>query len=458
MKRLLLSPLAPTLLLPLAALALRLPYLNRAVLDWDESLYFLMAQSWHAGHLPYTAVWDNKPIGIYVIFALFQYLTPGVAAMRLAAALFVGGLSLTTFALTLTLTGERLAAWISGIAVLVCAMANDGLSANTELFMASFTALALLGALRGWPGLVVGLCLGCAFMVKYVAITEAPLVLAVLALRQRQVAPVAWAMLGAALPLLATIALYAAAGQLPLWFTCSILANFRRAAVPVPPGTAWWGISTQLMRWGTLYAATALLAAFRGTRMVALWLALALVGASAAKYFYDHYFLQALPPVCVGLGLFVSRLPRRAWLRVAVAAALLAPPAWAGWQAYRWALSPDDVRLDAAAITALHPQSLYVFDAQPILYALTGLPAPTRYVLPSVIAGNRLAPVAQISPSAELARILATNPQLIIRRDPPPGPDWASEAISGQLNAALAAHYHVAAHPPGAVLYQLNSN
>ncbi len=458
MKRPSLSVLAPALLLPLAALALRLPYLNRAVLDWDESLYFLMAQSWHAGHLPYTAVWDNKPIGIYAIFALFQYIVPGVAAMRLAAALFVGGLSVAGFVLILTLTGERFAAWVSGIAVLVCAMANDGLSANTELFMAAFTALALLGALRGWPALVVGLCLGCAFMVKYVSVTEAPLVLAVLALRRRRVAPVAWAVLGAALPLLAAMALYAAAGRLPLWFTCSILANFRRAAVPVPPGTAWWGIVTQLTRWGTLYAATALLLALRGARMVAVWLALALVGACAAKYFYDHYFLQALTPICVGLGVFVSRLPRRAWLRATVAAGLLAPPAWAGWQAYRWALSPDDVRQDAAAIAALHPTSLYVFDAQPILYALTGLPAPTRYVLPSVIAGNRLAVVAQLDPAAELARILAAKPQLIIRRAPPPGPDWANEAIAAQLSAALAAHYHLVAQPPGAALYQLNSD
>jgi 4-amino-4-deoxy-L-arabinose transferase-like glycosyltransferase len=447
---------APALLLPFFALLLRLPYLTRSVLDWDESLYFLMAQSWHAGHLPYVAVWDNKPIGIYVIFALFQALVPGVAAMRLAAALFVGALSLAVFAVTATLTKDRLAAWVSGIAMLVCACGNDGLAANTELFMALFTALAMLGALRGWHGLAVGLCLGTAFMIKYVAVTEFLPVLAVLAWQRRAVRPVAWAVLGAAMPLLATIALYAAAGRLPLWWDCAVLANARRAAVSMAPGTVWWGVSTQLLRWGTLYAATFALLAWRGARLAPVWLVFALLGAVAAKYFYDHYFLQALAPLCVGAGMAVARCPKSLWLRGAVAVALLTPPAWAGFQAYRYALSPDDVQKQADTIDALKPASLYVFDGQPILYALTHLPAPTRYVLPSVIAGNRLAEVAQINQTSELARILATHPQMIVRRDPPPGPDWANEAVAAQLTAALTAHYRLAARAPGAAFYLLN--
>ena len=32
-----------------------------SALDWDESLYLLMARSLLEGHLPYTAIYDNKP-------------------------------------------------------------------------------------------------------------------------------------------------------------------------------------------------------------------------------------------------------------------------------------------------------------------------------------------------------------------------------------------------------------
>ena len=38
----------------LLAVLLRLPVLHRSVLDWDESLYVLMARDWLAGHLPYS--------------------------------------------------------------------------------------------------------------------------------------------------------------------------------------------------------------------------------------------------------------------------------------------------------------------------------------------------------------------------------------------------------------------
>ena len=57
------------LLFFVATLVTRIPVLSRSVLDWDESLYFIMAQQWRLGHLPYTTVWDNKPLGIYAIFA-----------------------------------------------------------------------------------------------------------------------------------------------------------------------------------------------------------------------------------------------------------------------------------------------------------------------------------------------------------------------------------------------------
>ncbi len=86
----------------------RTPVLWRSVLDWDESLYFLMAQQWRLGHLPYTTIWDNKPIGIYAIFAAFQAVFgDGIFAIRIATVAFVSLLAFTVFKITQMLTGSR---------------------------------------------------------------------------------------------------------------------------------------------------------------------------------------------------------------------------------------------------------------------------------------------------------------------------------------------------------------
>lgn len=448
----------PFLLFLGLALATRLPILHRAVLDWDESLYFIMAQQWRAGHLPYTTVWDNKPIGIYVIFAAFQTLIPGVAAMRLATALCVALLAATVFRITAILTRERAAGWVAGGLLIICSLSNDGLSANTELFMASCTALAVLAVLAEAPAWAAGLALGCGFMIKYVVAPEAFFVLLLL-YHRRGAGPVAIAMAAAALPVLAAAALYAAAGHLPLWWDCSVLSNFRRAGVKIRPGVLGAAFSTQAWRWGPLYLTALTLACTARRRGLTsnfplLWLLGGLIGAVSAKSFYDHYFLQMLPALCVLAGIGWARLPTGGAVRDVFMFFLASLPLHAGWQALRYATGPDLPVEIAATLTAAHAQSLYVFDSQPIIYALTGLPAPTRFVLPSELTGLTLPQVAGVEPEAEVTRILATAPQYIVRREPPPGPDTGNPNVYAILDDALAAHYAPVQHWPGAALYK----
>ena len=449
----------PALLFLAAACATRLPLLHRAVLDWDESLYFIMAQQWRAGHLPYSTVWDNKPIGIYVIFAAFQSVIPGVAAMRVATALCVALLAATICRITEILTQNRAASWVAGGLLVLCSLSNDGLSANTELFMACFTALAVLAVLDGAPAWAAGLALGCGFMVKYVMAPEALAVLLLL-YRQRGARAALGAMAAAALPVLAAAALYAAAGQLPLWWDCSVASNLRRANVPLRPGVLAWALSTQFWRWGPLYL-TALGIALTAWRrrfvenFVLLWLLGGLVGAVSAKSFYDHYFLQCLPALCVLAGLAWARLRPRVALGLLFLAFLAGLPLQAGWLALRYAMGPDVPTQIAATLAAARAQSLYVFDSQPIIYALTGLPAPTRFVLPSELTGLTLPQVAGVEPVREVARILSQDPQYIVRRAPPPGRDVGNPAVYAALDAALAARYRLVQSWPGAALYRL---
>jgi 4-amino-4-deoxy-L-arabinose transferase-like glycosyltransferase len=413
-----------------------------------------MATQWRAGHLPYTTIWDNKPVGIYAIFALFQALTGGaVFSMRIATICFVATLACLVFRITEHLAQSRFAAWAAGTALVVCSLSNDGLSANTELFMTTFTAAAVLAALTTESALLVGLLLGCAFMIKYVAVFEAPVIFALFALRHRRGAGI---ILGAAIPLAAVMLLYALAGRFQLWLDCSVLSNLRRVSAPVTAGALHYAFSTQAWRWGPLYlAGIAMLAAAafrrRGEKIfLAAWLLGGLLGVASAKSFYDHYFLQILPVLCVILGMWLAALPRG---RVAFALAMLALPAWAAWIAHGDTTGPDVPREIAAA---LPPQArIYVFDSQPILYALTASNPPTRFVLPTELTGKFLPGVAGVDAPAEVSRILAGGPIFIIRQNQAPA--GANPAVYTLLDQALTAHYTLWRQYPGVRVYRLTT-
>ena len=50
---------------------IRLPSFFQSAIGPDEGLYLLMARSLIDGQPPYTAIWDHKPIGIYVLFEYY---------------------------------------------------------------------------------------------------------------------------------------------------------------------------------------------------------------------------------------------------------------------------------------------------------------------------------------------------------------------------------------------------
>nr|WP_295742614.1 hypothetical protein [uncultured Acidocella sp.] len=441
----------------LLAVLLRLAVLHRSVLDWDESLYVLMARDWLAGHLPYSRIWDNKPPGIYAMFAVFQAIIPGIAAIRIASSLCLGLEGWAVRGIVMALGGRASAGWAAGLLALLAGLSNDGLSANTEPFMACCVALAVLCVLRGGPAWLAGLGLGAGVMVKYVCAPEALLVLALL-WRLRGTRAALAGLLGAALPPLAAALLYLAAGRFGLLWDDAILANLRRAGVPFSWAQARFAAAQQAGRWGMLYlAALAGLLTARGSGprwFLPLWLLASLLGALSAKSFYDHYFLELLPPLCVAAGLALARLPWR-MARALAALAIAAQLSFAAWQAFAPFTGPDSVRAAARLIRAAAPNSLYVFDSQPILYALTGLTPPTRFVLPSELTGRTLPGVARVNPAQEVARILAQRPQIIATHSWPPDPATTDPDVYTELQAALAAHYRLWAHVPGINLFLL---
>jgi Dolichyl-phosphate-mannose-protein mannosyltransferase len=455
----------------LLLLLTRLPVFPRSTLDWDESLYAVMAEAWRAGHPPYMTIWDNKPPGIYAIFALAESaIGDPVLAIRAAALLAAGCGAWLVHGLVRDLDGDEGAAWIGTFAYIIASASSDGLSSNTELFMVVFTAASMRAALHGRAGLA-GPLFGAAILVKYVAVFEAPALLFALVLSSRGdgrgvlARRIFLAACGAAAAGVLTLVWFAYQGAAGALLADTVLANLRRAELGAAPGALSGALTLQAIRWGPLYLAASAGAVRGGRRgaLILVWLLSAFAGALSARLFYDHYFLEMLPPLCTGAAL---ALPPARRLRPALAALVLALPAIAAGRAVAGGLGPilrcgrggcvlhaDTPRLIAARVP--RGTSLYVFDSEPILYALTASVPPTPYVLPSVLTRRRLAAVAGVDPKREVARILAEKPEFVVIRPPRArNPAIDDPAVYAELDAALATSYRLDAAYPDALLYR----
>lgn len=495
-----------TLLLALLALAalvtlLRLPALPYSVVDWDESVYLLMARSLLQGHAPYTAVWDHKPPGLYALFAAAQVaFGPTVTAIR-----WLGIVVVTATSWLLLVYGRAaLGSWAvgGGAAVLYALFStrNGGLATNAEILFAPWTVAALLllartgapAALRLQRGtlFIAGLLLGCAVQIKTVAAGELLAALAVLLLvlplsRARgQVVPggrvlaaAAWLLLGAALPTLVAAASFAASGHWADYLYANVTANARylRAAPPVTAGAlaaALWGqVRSTTALW--LALPLALLVSWRaraGGPVLTLWLWLggALLAVLAAGRLFPHYFLQLLPPLCLLAawtlvqGVRLSPLPRR-WQPVLFsvlalvalgqpcARALRASGAEVRAQVQRAPRTETLAYIGAYLRGQLQPgETFFVADGEPVLYFLAGVDAPTRYVLPALFYDEGLAALLPVEPLDELDHIMAHPPRYVVLSAAPP----RSSPYFDRLQGYLAQKYTLERSIQGVMLYR----
>lgn len=336
-------------------LATRLPTFFRSVIDWDESLYFMMAQSWRSGHLPYTVLWDNKPIGVYAIFALFQTLFgETIFSMRIATVIAVASTAFLVCRIYRQLDSDGTARMdmlgpFAGGLYVVCSVFDNGMAANTELFFAPFVCLALClalpGSAPGWlPGaraLAVGCLLGAACMVKYVAVFDAPAILLALSygtlldgrgaagtprMIRRGISIGVPCGIGVITPAALAALLYWATGHLPEFIEASILANVRRAGETIPITAALRILVDQVLLWAPLYLAATLLVVrtaanawrskasqardldIRAPALLLFWIVGDFVGIFSARLFFVHYFLQALPAFCIATAWVLARL------------------------------------------------------------------------------------------------------------------------------------------------------
>jgi hypothetical protein len=150
------------------------------------------------------------------------------------------------------------------------------------------------------------------------------------------------------------------------------------------------------------------------------WFAAAWTALLAMGSYYDHYFLPAIVPTVLAMA------PA---LTIPVIGRLLAVAILVyGTVAYHRVLdrnirarggAVEISRLVGLIAPRLHGGCLFVFDGEPVLYYLTRSCFPTRYVFPGHLDSIKELHAIGVDGEAELRRVLATGPPVIVVTRPP---------------------------------------
>ncbi len=179
-------------------------------------------------------------------------------------------------------------------------------------------------------------------------------------------------------------------------------------------------------------------------RHVAWWALFGLVGAIGLGVFFKHYFLPAVLPLSALAAPALDPQPdgrgaARWWPAGLMMLAGLAIALHSGLHRLRNRGGREPVAAMVAAIRPRLKGCLFVFDGEPVLYELAGGCLPTRYIFPNHLNEQREATAIGIDPVAEVRRVLASGPDMIVGSDVPNrGYNPATLAL---VRRALARHY-----------------
>jgi 4-amino-4-deoxy-L-arabinose transferase-like glycosyltransferase len=465
---------ATALLLLLFTLIVRAIGWGPSVINPDESIFSLAAREVLAGHLPYTTMFDNKPVGSTLMLAsTFALFGQTVLVTRLVGAACVWASGMLVAALVRFASFSRMEALIAGIIHIsfASAIGLGGQATLTETMLLPFTALAALlmqhllqaasWRMRLLLSAAAGLACGIAVLVKIVPILPGLAIAGttlLLAWRRHGAslahAAVLLALFGvmALAPMVVTAGVYAANGVFgEFWWSNFGFAGAyaathpKLAVVALRLGTAIDTIWPLLL----LTSVAMFDAAIAWRRrlplddllLVALaWLAAELVSTAISLQFFPHYFLTAVPPLTVLAAFGIRAFARwtgagAVWRTALVLGGLIALVAVERTQVDMMRSRQDapDVALQVAA--AIREQAgpaptLFVTNYKLSgIYLLTRSPLPpTRFPIPAHLFSGQ-SRMTGGNPRVEVARVLASRPEFIVLDDVEPLPKWAQAAF-----------------------------
>jgi hypothetical protein len=479
------DPLTGPILLLAAAFAIRCAWFGNPVIQIDEQFYLLVGDRMLHGALPFVDVWDRKPIGLFLIYGAIRLLGgTGIIQYQVVATLFAWATALIITRIARSIASAR-AAWLAGGVYLLWLNFFTGEGGQSPVFYNLFVAGAGLLTMRAMArdatprrifrlGLAAMALAGVAMQVKYTALFEGIFfglaLLWAIARATGRVTPVlgagmAWVAL-ALLPSALVLSYYASVGHADAFLYANFLSVMERGSAGMPELLQRLGIMALLL--SPLFGALALSerAGLWRTHdraahhFILAWLGAAIGGLLAFGTYYDHYALPLLVSLCAAAAPAFDYVRRDARIGLRLAGLLVAIGLVGIGVNHHLLVKRKG---DAAYISQLaqaieanrHGGSLYIYEGEPILYLLTGAPAPTRFMFPNHLGEAIEAPAVGVDPTAELRRIVATRPQVIVDAALQPVFDtperragrnlFINDATRAVLDAALAKGYRLAA-------------
>lgn len=427
----------PAVFLALVALALRAWDFDNPVIHVDEQYYLLVGSRIWDGDIPFIDLWDRKPVGLFLLYAL-PALFPGdgVLAYQLMATAAAAATAIVLRASALRIGARRRGALLAGIAYLLWLSPLGGRGGQSPVFYNLPIALAVFWTL-GLPALarsgrqaaIIGsgfvACLACglAIQLKYTAAVEGAFVglshiwwlhRAGARIGTSVLAALLWMVAGVA-PTAMAVGAYAAMGPSALsafWFA-NFDSIFLRPAYPLDQvAMRLLGIAAQL----SPLMACALLGWRMRSRptppalsLAAAWLLAATGGFIAIGTFFDHYALPLVGPLALLSAATLARRPRAAIGALGLGVLL--------FLAER-AFIPDDPpgARETARLVQLNARGEcpYVFIGDTITYHLARSCVPTAYAFPNLLAYSTEQGATGIDEAGEVRRILNRRPPVII--------------------------------------------
>ncbi len=480
-----------------------------SVLDKDESIYILGADSLLNGNLPYTEIWDNKPPGIFILFSLTMLiLGNSIVSIRILSIVATSFTSYFLYRIGANIDakhGDKIGL-LAGSLYAIFSLHNDGAAANGEILFAPFVtgAFMLLFQDRKLSNLrvfLIGLILGIGMQIKYLVIMDVLGLVLVGSLywqqkgsydrdlatdsriiksnkiteNNRNIRSINFTFslfkfyiilsLGLILPVVIIGCIYQFSGYFDEYIYATLTANSKYVAMV---NFSWSDLLSRLRKqvlgnlllWLCLFWSPIYLFVFARGKLklerfffyLFLWFSCAFFAVLLSKRFYNHYFLQLLPPLCLISGYLIIKsayLPKkqsysedksqtdqttlRNWRSIFVvpniilSLILIYPFAQAGYNKltknwefiyYRY-IKKIDTWDDREALIAKYLRQrikstdyIYVVNYEPIIYYLVPTKIPTKYAFSS-----HLTAMPQILPTnylEELDRIMAKNPTYIL--------------------------------------------
>ena len=406
------------------------------VIGIDEQFYLLAGDRLLDGVLPYVDIWDRKPIGLFLIYALACAVFPDpVIGYQLLSAPCVALTSWLLFSIA-----RRLASFPAALAAAAAypawllVFAGVGGQSPTYYNLPMLAGAAMLLTIIASEddrqltsrGCAIMLLAGIALQIKYSAVFDGIFFGLTLL----------WAGWRRGWPL-ARLALTA-----PLWIACALLPTLAAWAAYVAMGHGEAFVQANFLSiFGDINSLVLSLARLAGLNIglspfwLGLWIAwkhrqdaplearwiMAWAVASFAGFllfgvYYDHYVLPLLLPLCLTAAMAFDRIDRRR-----LAMALLLGMGLAGGfgraivDLQQLGNGAEARRLAAMIQPHLGSGCLYVNEKLPILYWLTNSCLPTRYAFPEHLVLYRYEHALGTDQLGELRRIFAQRPAVVVK-------------------------------------------